>query len=128
MSQPIVFISHFRIKEGKGDAWKDLSRQAAAALEAGKPRTVGFLQYLDERGTGLSIVHVFPDAESMDLHVEGAEERAQAAYELVEPAGWEIYGRPSDEALEMMRRSAEAAGVPLRIHPEHLGGFLRLGD
>jgi hypothetical protein len=124
MPEPIVFISHFEVKEGKVEAWKDRAREAAASLGAEKPRTVAFLQYLD--GTALSIVHVFPDAESMDAHVEGAAERARAAYELIEPRGWEIYGKPSDGVLEMMRASAESANVPLALHPVHVGGFLRL--
>jgi hypothetical protein len=34
----------------------------------------------------------------MDRHFEGSDERAPAAYELVEPVGWEFFGRPSDEA------------------------------
>jgi quinol monooxygenase YgiN len=126
MTQPVVFISHFRVKEGKLDGFRQRSEGTTKSLEAEKPATVAFLTYLSEDGTQLSIVHVFPDAGSMDAHVEGAEERAAAAYEFVEPAGWEIYGRPSDGVLEMMRRSAASASVPLVHHPEHLAGFLRL--
>lgn len=126
MSEPIVFISHFRVKEGKGETWKERTQKVVASLEEEKRRTVAFLQYLDESAAELSIVHVFPDAESMDLHVEGAEDRARAAYEFVEPVGWEIYGTPSQRVAEMMRGSADAAGVPLQLHPEHVAGFLRL--
>ena len=63
----------------------------------------------------VTFVHAFGDAEAMDLHFEGAEERARAAYELLEPDGWEIYGRPSKQALESMRRSADSFGVDLRV-------------
>ena len=61
----------------------------------------------------------------MDLHFEGSDERSAAVYEFVEPDGFEIYGRPSDEALETMRQAADGSGVSLTVRPEHLGGFLR---
>ena len=64
----------------------------------------------------------------MDAHFEGAEERPRAAYELVEPRGWEIYGEPSRAALETMSQAASSAGVTLIHQPEDIAGFLRLGS
>ncbi|HEX2089002.1 MAG TPA: hypothetical protein VHI54_03575 [Actinomycetota bacterium] len=125
MSQPIVFISRFKVKDGKLEQFREFSRKAQPALEAEKPRTVGFLMYLNEGGTDLSIVHVFPDAESMAIHFEGADERSKAAYEFIEPAGWEIYGAPTQAALETMKEAASKAGVSLKVQPEMMGGFLR---
>lgn len=126
MSEPIVFISHFRIKEGKLDAYRELQREVATMLEAEKPQTLVFLTYLDASGTRMTAVHVFADAESMDLHVAGAEERSAAAYEFLVPAGWDIYGTPSEQVVEMMRSAAAASGVTLNVQAEHVAGFLRL--
>jgi hypothetical protein len=61
----------------------------------------------------------------MDLHFEGSDERSAAAYEFVEPDGFEIYGRPSEHALRTMREAATGSGVSLRVQPGSLGGFLR---
>ena len=74
----------------------------------------------------ISFLHAFPDAESMDLHFEGVDERVAAAYQYLEPRGWEIYGRPNEGAMERMRQGAAEAGVTLTVLPDHLGGFLRL--
>jgi hypothetical protein len=126
MPEPVVFISHFGIKEGTLDDMKRLSENVFENLHDGKPRTVLFLAYLDEQGTEVSFLHAFPDAESMDLHFEGVDERVRAAYQFLVPRGWEIYGRPSEAALESIRQSAATAGVSLTVLPEHLGGFLRL--
>jgi hypothetical protein len=126
MAEPITFISHFRVKEGKAQAVREMFAAGAAALAVAKPQTAAFLGYLDEEGTRLTIVHLFPDADAMDLHFEGADERSQAAYELFEPAGWEIYGTPSAAALATIRHEAEEAGVPLTLAPGALGGFSRL--
>lgn len=126
MSEPVVFISHFAIREGTLGDLRRLSEEVIEHLRQDKPRTVLYLAYFDEEGTEVSFLHAFPDAESMDLHFAGADERAMAAYEYIEPRGWEIYGRPSEAALESMRRAAASAGVPLTVQPDHLGGFLRL--
>ena len=126
MPEPIFFLSHFRIKEGRLDAVRQLTSEAAARLQAEKPRTVLFLSYLDADGGTISFLHAFADAESMDLHFVGADERSRAAYEYIEPLGWEFYGRPSTAALETMRQAAASAGVSLALHPEYLAGFLRL--
>ena len=94
-------------------------------MRAEKPRTLSWLAYLETSGTSISFVHVFADAEAMDLHIEGAD--AKASSEFIEPRGWEVYGAPSEAALEQMRRTAEAAGATLRLEPEFVaGGFLRL--
>jgi hypothetical protein len=127
MAEPIAFISHFRVKEGKLDDVRSFFGAGAAQLATAKPRTAAFLGYVSADGTQLTIVHLFPDAAAMDLHFEGAGDRSSAAYELFEPIGWEIYGAPSATARDMMERDASAAGVMLTVHPDSIGGFLRLG-
>ena len=84
MSEPIVFISHSTVKDGKLEDLKDFLRAGATVLEDEKPGTVAFLAYANEEGSQLSIVHVFPDADAMDLHLQGVDERAGAADEFIE--------------------------------------------
>lgn len=67
MSEPIVFISHFKIREGKLEGFKQHAQRMIEYLRANKPGTVAFLQYLDEEEKELSIIHVFPDAEQTSL-------------------------------------------------------------
>ncbi len=125
MPEPIVFVSHFRIKEGKLDALKRSYQESVQRLRSEKQRTLLFLGFIDKDERRVTFVHAFADSESMDLHFEGSDERTRAAYELIEPEGWEIYGTPSDRALEVMRREATSAGVALRHQPASLGGFIR---
>jgi hypothetical protein len=126
MSEPVVFISHFAVKEGALDELKRMSATAVEGLREGKPRTALFLSYLDEQGARISFLHAFPDADAMDQHFEGAGDRAAAAYEFIEPRGWEFYGKPSEQAMEGMRATAAKFGVPLLVEPEFNAGFLRL--
>lgn len=124
-AEPIVFVSHFRIKSEKLEPFKQHASEISGLLEAEKPWTSAFLSYMDDEGRGVTIVHVFRDADAMDAHVQGADERASAAYEFMDPAGWEIYGKPNANVLEMLQRAAAASGVSLVVQPEHVGGFLR---
>ena len=125
MSGPIVFISTHRIKEGKLEEFKELSRKVVPSMEAGKPGTLVYEFYLNEGGTELTIVHVFPDADAMDLHVQGVDERAADAFEFIEPQHFEIYGAASEQVMAMMSGYA-GRGIGLTVKPENMAGFIRL--
>jgi quinol monooxygenase YgiN len=128
MSGPVMFISHFAVRENRSEDLRRLSESIRAELEADKPGTVLYLMYLDAEASTFTVAHCFPDAEAMDRHFEGSDERTAAAFELIEPQRWEIYGQASDGALETMRHAAEAAHVPLTLRPEFVGGFIRLAS
>ena len=125
MSEAIVFISTHRIKEGKLEEFKEFSRKMMPLIEEGKPNTVFFQSYLNEEGTELTIVHVFPDANAMDLHFEGADERSGRAHEFIQPERFEIYGPASDNVRASMTMQA-GPGIGLTFKPENLAGFIRL--
>jgi len=126
MGEPIVFISRSRVKDGGLEALEVAVRRAASSIERDKPGTVAFLPYLDEDGSEVLIVHVFPDADAMDAHLEGVGERMADAAEVIETLEYEIHGSPSDAATQMMRGFAAHQGIPLTIRPRSLGGYLRL--
>jgi quinol monooxygenase YgiN len=107
MSEPIVVIGRFTVKPGKLDDFKQFARELSRSFEAEKPRTEVFVMYLDEDGTEGTSVHVFPDAEAMDLHAEGGEELAPAAYELLEMRGSRS---TEDQATRSSRRRADTRG------------------
>jgi quinol monooxygenase YgiN len=125
MSGPIVFISHFRVRDGTGDNVRAMLTMGVERIRSEKPRTASMAAYLDEDGSRVSIVHVFPDADAMDAHFEGSDQRSASAYEVIKPAGWEIYGPASSAAVDQMRREAAIAGVPLTVARTLVAGFLR---
>ncbi len=61
----------------------------------------------------------------MDLHFEGSDDRSRAALELMIPEGWDVYGKPSEDALGALVQATVAAGVTLTVQPSLVGGFLR---
>jgi hypothetical protein len=125
MSGPIVFISNQKIKAGKFEDYKQHYQQTVELIKVNKPGTVAHLAFSDEDGTNASIVHVFPDAESLEFHLQGAGELAEKAFEFMEIVSIDIYGRPSNAVLANMQQIA-GSGVALNIKPQNLGGYLRL--
>ena len=127
MSEPIVFISNQRVKEGKLEGYKHYYRQVAEQAKADKPGTIAHIAYHNEEGTELSIIHIFPDAESMEAHMKGVDELAKKAYEYVEILGFEIYGKPTEAVLERMMQIV-GSGIPVNIKPQLIGGYIRFNS
>ena len=122
MSEPIVFISHFKVKEGKLNDLKQFNQKVTEQIKANKPGTVAFLHYLNEEGTEFSVIHVFPDADAFDRHSEGAGERAKVALEHIVQTRREIYGKPSDQALAMLR-PADGSGIAFHVMSQPIDGY-----
>jgi hypothetical protein len=122
MPEPVAFISRLAVKEGTLEAVKPMWREASRLMDSGKPGTLVFLSFLDESKSQISVLHVFGDAHSMDVHFEGSEERSRMAFEYVSPLGWEIYGRPSEAAVETCAAPGVQArhGSPVRLLTESL--------
>ena len=94
MGRPIVFISHQRVKPGRFEEFAEFFAKGSKEIETDKPGTVVFLAFADRDRDETRIVHVFPDAEAMDRHMEGADERSARAYEFLEPLEIDVYGSP----------------------------------
>jgi hypothetical protein len=127
MSEPIIFISHQRVKEGKLEGYKQYYRQVAEQAKANKPGTVAHFAYLNEEGSELSIIHIFPDAKSMELHMIGVDELAKKAYEYVEILSFEIYGKPTDTVVERMMQIV-GSSITVTTMPQLIGGYIRLNS
>ena len=122
--EPIVFISRHRVIPGKLPALRAFMGAGIAHLEATKPRTSAFLSYLDADGSHLTIVHVFADAAGLALHIEGANQRSDAASEFIEPESREILGSPTGDVLAAIQ-PPPASGIAFNLQPIFAGGFLR---
>jgi quinol monooxygenase YgiN len=125
MSEPIVFISHNRVKDGKLDEFREFYRESVKAIKAEKPGTLLHLAFVNEEGSEVTIVHLFTDAEAMDLHMLGAAERVELSSEFIESKSLEIYGMPNEGLLEMLGKLV-GSGVGLSLTPENVGGYVRL--
>jgi len=126
VSGPFIFIATNRLKPRKLDDERARVPGLVEFIEANEPQLLAFNEYADDEGTEVAVVQVHPDADSMAFHMEVVAERAATAYaETVEATtNIQVFGTPSNAVLDMLRRQA-GAGVPLRVMPVHLGGFVR---
>ena len=126
MAEPIVFISRWRVRQGKRAALEAMSARAVAFIGSSKPRTALFAAYLDEAGEELRILHAVPDAAAMTVHFEGSEERSASVQDMIELLGFEVYGAAPEAAVDQLRRETSAVpGAELTLLPISVGGYLR---
>jgi hypothetical protein len=127
MSQPFIFISTFRLKQGKLEAFKETCQGLVELVESREPRVIAFNLYASEDGTEVSNVQVHPDAESMVSHMQLLREHISGAGDedsaIEVSTSNEIYGVPSDALLEMLEKVDP--GVSLTVKPLPLAGFTR---
>jgi hypothetical protein len=109
-SEPIVYIDHSDIREGSLEALKAGVRRLADLIEAREPRLITYGFYIDEAAAKMTVVAVHPDSASLELHLEvGGGEFRKLAH-LLTLTAIECYGRPSETALEQLRKKAAALG------------------
>src|SRR5207244_33054 len=92
MAGPIVFVSRWRIREGKRAEFEAMYAGSVGFIGSSKPRTALFAAYLDEAGEELRIIHAVPDAAAMTDHFEGSEGSSASVEEMIELLGFEVYG------------------------------------
>jgi hypothetical protein len=124
MTEPIVFISRNKIKEGKTDEFRVHYQESIQPIFSGKPGTIAQLAYENEETAEVTIVRLFPNADALDQQIQGADERSKKTYEFIEPIGIEIFGAPNPATLEKMKKIA-GSGVAVSISPIYMGGFIR---
>lgn len=131
MAETLIYISTWKIKEGRLEDFKRFTRKLVGVFEAKEPQLIAFNVFINEDGTEMTSVQVHPDADSMDFHLQVVEralgeemsdwvERA----DFVEPRHIEIYGTPS-ESLDEADRSAVESGIARSVKPLHIAGFTR---
>jgi len=105
-----VYIDHSDIREGSLDELKAGIQRLVDFIDVREPQLITYSFYIDEEAAKMSVVAVHPDSASLELHMDigGAEFRKLA--HLLTLTAIECYGRPSERALDQLRRKAAALG------------------
>lgn len=133
MDEPVVYVSSWRIKEGRFEDYQRFYDQLWKTLDREEPDVVAFLAYANEEQTEIVNVHVYPDLATLDRHMQVLGQRMKlfpddltAVMQFMEPLGVQVLGRPSGPAAEM-DRGLRDADVPFTDRPRYVGGFIRGG-
>ena len=127
MSGPIVSVDSSEIHEGRLEELKTAMKELVEFVDANEARPIVYNLYLNEDGTGMTVVQVHPDSASMELHMDVAGSAFPKFLEFLTLSRIDIYGKPSAKLLEQMRQKARTLGsAALVVHELH-AGFTRLG-
>jgi hypothetical protein len=122
MSDPIVYIDRSEVREGRLEDLKVAMDGLVEFVEANEPRILAYNVFFSEDGTEVTVVHVHPDADSLDFHMKVAGPLFPQFTGFVNLLTIDVYGEPSDDLLEQLRRKAELLGSgTVRVHPLHAG-------
>jgi hypothetical protein len=124
MKNPIVFIIRHRVKEGMFEVFKNHYQNSIPFAKTSKLGTMIQLAYITDDAAEVDVIRVFPNAEGLDLQLQGADKRTQTTYRYIEPTSIEIYGAPNPFAIEMIKKVA-GSDVQVNVKPQFIGGFIR---
>ena len=116
MSEPLIFINTYAIKEGMADRYRERSEEVISMVRSEQPQMIYFAFYINEEGTEATTLQVHPDSESMLRHMKLAEKHIEQSVEFIDFTKMEIhlYGNPNAAVLDMMRQLS-GTGVPITI-------------
>ena len=129
MGEPIVYLSTWRIKDGKFADYRRFYAQFVDAIRELDRDVVAFFAFGNSDQTEITNVHVFPDATTLERHMAVIGEKMgvmpgelTSVLEFMEPLGVQVYGTPEGQAAAM-DQGMKNDGVPFTGKESYLGGF-----
>jgi hypothetical protein len=123
MSEPIVYIDHSQIREGKLTEVMARVQELVDFVDTHEPQLVAYGFYIDEPGMRMTLVAIHPNSSSLELHMEIGGPAFRKYIELVDLRMIEVYGRPSDRVLEQLQQKVEMLGKngTVVVHDRYAG-------
>lgn len=110
MSEPIVYIDHSNIREGKLTEVMAGVQELVDFVDTHEPQLLAYGFYIDEPGMRMTLVAIHPNSSSLELHMEIGGPAFRKFIELVDLQMIEVYGRPSDTVLGQLQQKVEMLG------------------
>ena len=110
MSDAIVYVDTSDVREGALEELQAGMKELVDFVEANEPRIISYNVYFNEEGTRMTVMHVHPDAESVEYHLEVAGPFFRRFVELVTLTSTHIYGRPSETVLKQADEKVRLLG------------------
>lgn len=125
MAEPLIFISKWKVKEGKLEDLVRYYKEILEIVEANEPQLIAFHGFLNEDGTEMTSIQIHPDTASQDFHMQVLRDNRDESFseyaQMLEGISFDYYGTPAKGALDMDLESE----TPLSLNPRHIAGFTR---
>jgi quinol monooxygenase YgiN len=126
MSEPIISLDTSLIREGRLDELKKAVAELVEFVRSNEPRPIVYEVYVDQTVSLMTVVQVHPDSASMEYHMTVAGPAFAGFAELVTLSTLDVYGKPSEELLELLRRKVQMLGdAAVTVH-DLQAGFARI--
>ncbi|MFI8825346.1 hypothetical protein [Streptomyces sp. NPDC053431] len=126
MADPLYYVDHSDLLEGRLDEARSAMRDLAAFIEENEPRLIAYRFFVDEAQATMTLLAVHPDSASLESHLELGGPRFRAFAELIRMRSIDVYGRPSPAAVDRLRQKATMlGGGTVTVHSPQ-AGFSRL--
>ncbi len=118
----LVYIDMSDVREGALRQLRQAIAEFAKFVEENEPQLIAYNVYFDPHGTRMTVVHVHPDAASLDYHLDVAGPRFQRFADLLTLSAIHIYGEPSERALQQLRDKMRLLGSgDVVVYSQHTG-------
>ena len=123
MLEPIVYIDHSDIREGKLEEVKARVDELVEFVDAQEPQLLAYGVFIDEERGGMTVVAIHPDPSSLELHMEIGRPAFRNFIELIDLRAIEVYGRPDHKVLKQIQQKVEMLGGngSVNVHQQHAG-------
>jgi hypothetical protein len=122
MSSPILVVDRSEIREGKLEDVKAGVEGLVAYVEANEADPRAYNVCFNEAGTQMTVVQIHLHSASLERHLRVAGPVFRRFADLLRLARVDVYGSPSEAALEQMRSKAQLLGnAPVVVHELHSG-------
>ncbi len=126
MSEPLISLDTSLIRDGRLDELKEAVTELVEFVRSNEPRRIAYEVYFDETGSRMTVVQVHPDSASMEYHMTVAGPAFAGFAELITLSTLDVYGKPSEELLELLRRKVQMLGGATVIVHDLQAGFARI--
>lgn len=127
MSEPIIYVDHSRVREGKLAELKTAMDELVEFVQANEPQLIAYNVYFSEDLASMSIVHIHADSESLEYHMKVGGPLFAKFAEYIKLLSIDLYGRPGDGLVQQLRQKAQMLGEgEVHVHELH-AGFARFG-
>jgi hypothetical protein len=125
MSDAIVYVDTSDVREGALEELKAGIKELVDFVEANEPRIIAYNVYFSDDGRRMTVVHIHPDAASLEYHMEVAGPVFRRFVDLVTLSSIRIYGEPSEKVLQQAEEKARLLGRGDVVADAFHAGFTR---
>jgi quinol monooxygenase YgiN len=127
-SDTIVYVDRSDVRDGALEAVRAAIDELAEFIEAHEPQLLAYNVYLNEDGTRMTVIHVNRDSASLEYHLDVGGPAFRKFADLITLRSIDVYGRPSEAALERLNEKARMLGGATVNVLEWRAGFVRPED